>query len=100
MKFTDQSTGSPVEWEWDFTDDGTIDSTLNNPTHDYLAAGTYTVNLTVKDASGASDSIKHTVEFKPPIAGFSGTPLSGNSPLNVQFTDTSTGGAPSSWKWE
>ncbi len=31
-------------------------------------------------------------------AGFSATPLSGNSPLNVQFTDA-TSGVPITWKW-
>ena len=34
----------------------------------------------------------------PPTANFTGTPLSGTAPLNVQFTDTSTGN-PTSWSW-
>ena len=33
-----------------------------------------------------------------PTAAFSGTPLSGTFPLNVQFTDGSSG-APTSWNW-
>lgn len=33
-----------------------------------------------------------------PIAGFSATPISGDSPLNVQFTNTSKG-AITSWLW-
>jgi hypothetical protein len=36
----------------------------------------------------------------PPVADFTGTPLSGSSPLSVAFTDTSTGGAGTSWHWE
>jgi PKD repeat protein len=35
----------------------------------------------------------------PAVAKFVGTPLSGWAPLDVTFTDTSTG-APSSWLWE
>lgn len=34
-----------------------------------------------------------------PTANFTGTPLSGNSPLPVAFTDTSTN-VPTSWLWE
>ncbi|MCC6461913.1 MAG: PKD domain-containing protein [Saprospiraceae bacterium] len=34
-----------------------------------------------------------------PVAAFSGTPLSGNAPLAVQFTDQSTK-FPTSWNWD
>ncbi len=33
-----------------------------------------------------------------PVANFTGTPLSGNAPLSVSFTDTSTN-SPTSWAW-
>jgi len=33
-----------------------------------------------------------------PVAAFTGTPTSGTSPLNVLFTDASTG-SPTSWSW-
>ena len=100
VKFTDLSTGSPVEWAWNFTNGGvTIDSPLNNPTHNYGAQGIYTVKLTVKDTAGASASITKTVDLSAPIASFTRNPLTGNAPLAVTFTDTSTGGAPSAWDW-
>ncbi|HEX9793612.1 MAG TPA: S8 family serine peptidase [Planctomycetota bacterium] len=35
----------------------------------------------------------------PPVANFVGTPTSGTEPLTVAFTDTSTGGAATSWSW-
>lgn len=35
----------------------------------------------------------------PPIADFSGDPLSGDAPLTVQFTDLSTNN-PTSWAWD
>lgn len=34
-----------------------------------------------------------------PVADFSGTPVSGTTPLTVAFTDLSTGDAPTSWAW-
>jgi PKD repeat protein len=34
-----------------------------------------------------------------PVANFSGTPTLGLGPLQVQFTDQSTGGAPVAWSW-
>ncbi len=33
-----------------------------------------------------------------PVASFTGTPVSGNAPLNVVFTDASTG-SPTGWSW-
>ncbi|MEW5995100.1 MAG: S8 family serine peptidase, partial [Candidatus Zixiibacteriota bacterium] len=44
VNFTDQSTGSPTSWSWDFGDGGT--STAQNPSYTYNSVGTYTVSLT------------------------------------------------------
>jgi PKD repeat protein len=60
VAFTDQSTGAPTSWAWDFTNDGSTDSTVPNPSHTYAAAGTYTVKLTVTNDAGSS-STTHTV---------------------------------------
>lgn len=40
------------------------------------------------------------VDNRVPTAAFSATPLSGNKPLEVQFTDESTGDNLNSWNWE
>ena len=50
VQFTDQSTGVPQSYAWDFKNDKTIDSTLKSPSFTYTTAGTYTVNLTVTNA--------------------------------------------------
>ncbi len=46
--FTDQSTAATT-WAWDFGDGG--NSTLQNPTHTYTAAGNYAVCLTINGAT-------------------------------------------------
>jgi len=55
--FTDATTGGTpsYNYEWDFDNDGTVDSTTASPTHIYASAGTCTVSFTVTDASGNTD---------------------------------------------
>ncbi len=51
VNFTDQSTGLPTGWSWDFGD-GSPANTTQNPSHSYSAPGTYTVTLTASNATG------------------------------------------------
>jgi PKD repeat protein len=55
VDFTDYSTASGsnniVSWEWDFNNDGTIDSNVPNPTWTYDDEQSYTVSLTVSDGT-------------------------------------------------
>ncbi len=53
ITFINQSTGTGVlNYSWNFGDGGT--STQANPTHTYLTAGTFSVQLTVTNATGCS----------------------------------------------
>jgi PKD repeat protein len=114
VSFTDQSTGQPTSWRWDFGDGAS--STAQSPSHVYASAGTYTVSLTASNASG-SDTLTWagciSVSAAPaPIVDFTASPTSGSPPLTVTFTDESTvassasamgmsSAAPSaSWHWE
>jgi PKD repeat protein/subtilisin family serine protease len=56
VNFTDQSTGGPTAWAWTFGDGGT--SNLQNPSHQYTNAGTYTVTLTASNACGSNQLVK------------------------------------------
>ena len=58
VTFTDTSTGSPYGFQWDFTNDGSVDSTAQNPTHTYTTNGTYSVKLTVFNVDGTDSEIK------------------------------------------
>jgi PKD repeat protein len=100
VTFTDASTGAITSYLWDFGDG--ITSTLQNPSHTYANAGLYTVNLTVTGPGGADTRTRVdyiTVSEPPPIADFTGAPLSGTIPLTVTFTDASTG-AITSYLWD
>ena len=54
--YTDQSLNNPTSWFYDFGDGNT--STLQNPTHVYAVAGTYTVALTATNAGGSNTDTK------------------------------------------
>lgn len=53
IQFTDTSTGTANDWQWDFGD-GTANSSLQNPVHVYNAKGVYNVTLTIQNDGGSS----------------------------------------------
>jgi len=69
--FADQSAakgGDIVSWEWDFGGKG--NSSLQNPVFIFAESGTYSVRLTVRDASGSFGTvIKSIAVSEPPCAG-------------------------------
>jgi PKD repeat protein len=60
--FTDISTQTPTSWSWNFGDcesqPTTCMSTVQNPGHTFLAAGTYAVSLRVTNAAGQNTRSK------------------------------------------
>jgi PKD repeat protein len=50
--FNDTSLDNPTSWSWNFGDGGT--DNVQNPTHIFTNAGTYTVQLTVTNAAGSN----------------------------------------------
>lgn len=104
VKFTDASTGTGITaWAWDFESGGSIDSTEQNPQHDYLLPGVYSVTQTVTNAAGSDSKTVQglvTVTEPAPVAQFSADPLTGTIPLKVNFTDASTNAASYAWDFE
>lgn len=85
---------------WDFGDGAT--SAEQNPVHVYRRNGLFSVSLTVSNANGANTERKtNLINVQPPlppVADFSSNKTAGLRPLEVQFTDLSSGEIDS-WAW-
>ncbi|MBK7211848.1 MAG: PKD domain-containing protein [Bacteroidales bacterium] len=93
-----------VSWYWDFNlaSPGTDTSALQNPTHTYTLAGTYTVSLTTKTEHGCSDTKTMPLQvWNKPTAHFKYTASPCANGL-VQFQDSSWSyqATVTSWNWE
>ena len=101
VTFTDQSTNNPTSWLWSFGNGTT--SILRNPTVSFGTAGTYDVELIVKNASRQTGAIIKTgyitvYPFPTPVFGANLTLAC--APANVQFIDYSVPlGGIASWAW-
>lgn len=94
--FTDQTTGTPIGWNWDFGD-ATPTSALQHPTHTFAAAGTYNVTLIASGGSGCSDTISHTITVNPvPTANFTFASVCAN---DTMFFNSTSLGAPNTFTW-
>lgn len=99
VTFTDLSTISPTSWVWDFGDGSTGSGA--NPDHAYRAVGVYDVTLTASNLYQTNSRTRNmyiTVQ-NIPRADFAADKTRGGAPMDVQFTDKSTG-APTTWKWD
>jgi PKD repeat protein len=96
VTFTDLSIGA-VQWSWNFGD-GTLGSTMQNPSHLFGAPGTYSVSLLVQSIGSCKDSIVQAIHVNPiPDAIFTSNVVCHNNP--TKFTDQSLG-VPIKWHWE
>jgi len=92
VSFSDSSTSydNVTAWDWDFENDGAIDSTVQNPAHLYAEDGVYTVTLTIYESDGNSDTLTK-VDYinvasvnQPPVAVLD-APETGTEGLPITF---------------
>jgi PKD repeat protein len=92
VQFSNTSYGDFAASRWDFGDG--IISTQTSPTHTYAAAGSYTVTLVISGGGGAHSLTRAAlINVSAPVqAEFSAAPQNGPAPLQVQFSNLSSGG--------
>jgi PKD repeat protein len=110
VTFTDISYGIPTTYNWTRHDILTAGatpisfSTSASPGSITFYRGNWSIQLTTTNAYGTNITpantsfVNVTGAASPPVANFTGTPLTGYAELLVTFTDTSTG-SPTSWEW-
>lgn len=94
VEFTDLSQanggGQIIDWAWNFGDPASginNTSSLQNPSHLYTQAGSYTVSLTVTTSNSCTDTMTKVIVIEPaPFVDFSFT--NGCSNDTVQFTSS------------
>ena len=90
INFTNLSTGPNLTYNWDFGDGTT--STADNPVHQYVTQGVYTISLAITDEYGCTDKVvkNNYVTITDPNADFSlSDSISICPPLVITFTNLS-----------
>jgi gliding motility-associated-like protein len=85
---TSTNTNGTTTYAWDFGDGGT--STAANPTHTYLTANTYNVELTVTNGVCSNTSLSVITIINPPTSSFTFTNNNQCAGTVIDFTNTST----------
>jgi PKD repeat protein len=107
IQFTNTSTYKPTAWNWSFQNVAGNNteiwfSQVQDPVYIFLV-GNYRIRLNASNIGGSNISsqvtfINITAPSLPPYAAFTATPMSGNTPLLVTFTDNSAN-IPATWWW-
>jgi len=102
VNFDDESIGEVYYWEWDFGDGTPLETSYEDgdTQHTYTSYDTFNVTLTVYgyDESHTSATTQ-IVTYAPLVAGFTQLSTPGTFPLEVTFTDESTGDIIE-WAWD
>ncbi len=95
----------PVEWRWDFNNDGQVDEYGPKVSHTFRKVGNYGVSLIILDAFGDAHEQSGIVSVQPAgvVARLQSVPLSGEVPLKIALDasgSTSDQGEIVTYVWE
>jgi PKD repeat protein len=108
IQFTDQSQsngpGQVTTWNWNFGDPTSgmnNTSTLQNPIHTFLNAGSYDVTLMINTLFGCKDTVMKSVPInsKPTVLFTADTVCLGDSTTFTDFSTTGSG-TNTAWYWQ
>jgi len=99
VQFADQSLGNSLSWFWDFQNDGTYDSFVQNPQFTYTEVGTYDVKLKVTsgtkvDSLIINDYIEMIYVPPAPPTNVQITMLDDDAIISWSEVDTTMAGSP------
>ncbi|WP_203704724.1 ricin-type beta-trefoil lectin domain protein [Asanoa iriomotensis] len=88
--------GNPLTYQWDFDNNGTVDSTAANPTYTYTTVGDKRARLTVNDGTGRSGTtlLPIVVGNNRPTVALNGLPAGGMISWGENVTSTATATDP------
>jgi len=93
VSFSDNSIYNPTSWNWDFGDG--FSSSLQSPTHTYLASGNYTCTLIVCNANGCD-----TTSFTVPVDIFTADiAFTGSLYINQPISFVANSPGANFWFW-
>ncbi len=92
VAFTNTSTGDFDTCEWSFGNGGGSEFCANTYTN-YSIPGNFTITLSISGRGGSDTEVKqdYISVYRQVVAGFEASPRVGIAPLEVAFTNTSTG---------
>ena len=112
VTFYDRSISSDdavAAWQWDFNNDGTVDSTNRNPTYTYTSGGDFSVRLTVTDEHGATGTMvksnlisvlgTNIVDLSPSGLSIVSAASYGNLLVRYAVTNLGTNLVSAKWQW-
>ncbi len=104
--FTDASTpaGGITNWDWDYTNNNSIDATVQNPSNLFPLSGNYNTSLIVTSNNGCKDTIvKSVAVYGRAVLNFAPTAVCYNTPTAFTNSTSTTvnpnTAAVSSWSW-
>ena len=103
VEFTDTTAGEATFWFWNFGDGG--NSILQNPTHTFMSAGTYTVSLVVNGPGGTDNFICPacvTISTPPPYrlrAQSTSVALLETTQISIALDHNSSGETVQAWSY-
>jgi PKD repeat protein len=102
VEFRDTSGGNPDTWLWKF-DDGTADSTLQDPLiHTFtcpFSSCVYNVSMKASNIAGSSTAWIQVTVLGTSVVNFKSDKQSGTPPLTVNFSDNGSTPGGSNYRW-